>query len=121
MIGEVKQVIVVRSDIRMSKGKLAVQVAHAAVIAAFKAYKSPRWRSWFDEWWSTGQKKVVLKGGGERDLLGYAAEAEKLGLPTSIVRDAGRTELEPGTLTAIGIGPGPSDLIDRVTGGLKLL
>ncbi len=118
---EYKQVIAVRTDIRMGKGKLAVQVAHAAVSAAFKAYNSRRWRRWFDLWWETGQKKIVVKGGSEKDLLDLAYRAEKLDLPVSIVRDAGRTQLEPGTLTAIGIGPAPSEVIDKVTGGLKLL
>ncbi len=120
-MAEYKQVIIVRTDIDMSRGKLAVQVAHAAVMAACMAYRSSRWRDWFDEWWRTGQKKVVVRGGGEADLLRLAGLAERLGLPVSIVRDAGRTELAPGTLTAVGVGPGPSDLIDRVTGGLKLV
>jgi PTH2 family peptidyl-tRNA hydrolase len=118
---EYKQVIVVRTDIKISKGKLAVQVAHAAVTAAFKAYMDERWRKWFDYWWKTGQKKIVVKGGGEKELLMIASEAEKLGLPVSVIRDAGLTELEPGTLTAIGIGPAPSELIDKITGRLKLL
>ncbi len=118
---EYKQVIAVRTDIEMSKGKLAVQVAHAAVTAAFTAYKNPRWRRWFEEWWITGQKKVVVKGGGEKELLEIASRAEDLGLPVSVIRDAGRTELLPGTLTAVGIGPAPSNIVDKVTGRLKLL
>jgi len=116
---EYKQAIVVRTDIKMSKGKLAVQVAHASLIAAFKAYE--RYREWFEKWWSSGQKKVVLKGGGEKDLMDLANKAREKDLPVSIVRDAGLTELEPGTLTAIAIGPAPSKLIDDVTGELKLL
>lgn len=120
-MSEIKQVIAVRTDIEMSRGKLAVQVAHAAVLAAFKAYRSMEWRKWFDEWWASGQKKVVVKGGGERDLLGLVDKAVRLGLPVSVVRDAGRTELSPGTLTAVAVGPAPKELVDKVTGSLKLL
>lgn len=116
---EYKQVIIVRTDIKMSKGKLAVQVAHAAVTAAFEAYKEKK--EWFLEWWAAGQKKIVVKGGGEKDLLKYADRARRNGLPVAVIRDAGLTELRPGTLTAVGIGPAPSRKIDEITGDLKLL
>ncbi|OYT40330.1 MAG: aminoacyl-tRNA hydrolase [Desulfurococcales archaeon ex4484_58] len=116
---EYKQVIVVRTDLEMSKGKLAVQVAHASVIAAFKAYHERR--EWFNAWWSSGQKKIVLRGKNMDELLKLARKAENKGLPVAIVRDAGLTELEPGTLTTIAIGPGPSSKIDEITGALKLL
>jgi len=116
--GEYKQVIVVRTDIKMSPGKLAAQVAHAAVTAAFNAYRSKP--EWFQEWWETGQKKVVLRGGCEAELLDLVEKARLQGLPYAVIRDAGRTELEPGTLTAIAIGPAPAELVDKITGGLKL-
>lgn len=119
MDNEFKQVIVVRTDIRMSRGKLAAQVAHAAVLSAFKAFKEKR--EWFDTWMRTGQKKVVVKVSSDKELLNIAREAEKLDLPVAVVKDAGLTELPPGTLTAVGIGPAPAKLIDKVTGGLKLL
>ncbi len=114
-----KQVILVRTDIRMSRGKLAAQVAHAAVAAAFEAYKVRR--EWFERWFEEGQKKVVLKGGSEEDLLFYYNKAKGMGLPAVIIRDAGHTELPPGTLTTAGIGPAPSEIVDKVTGNLKLL
>ena len=114
-----KQVIVVRIDLGMSRGKLAVQVAHASVLAAFKAYREKP--EWFRPWWDSGQKKVAVKASSEKELLEIADQARGLGLPVSIVRDAGLTELPPGTLTAIGIGPAPSSLIDKITGRLKLL
>jgi len=103
----------------MSKGKLATQVAHAAVIAAFKAFNEKR--DWFKAWWDSGQKKIVLKVKSKEELLEIAEKAMKKKLPVAIVYDAGLTELPPGTLTAVGIGPAPSKIIDEITGRLKLL
>ncbi|HWQ17184.1 MAG TPA: peptidyl-tRNA hydrolase Pth2 [Sulfolobales archaeon] len=119
-LDEFKQVIVVRTDLRMSPGKLAVQVAHASVDAALRSLRNERWRRWLDEWVSQGMKKVVVKGGGEEDLLRIYDECVKRELPCSIVRDAGRTELEPGTLTTVCVGPAPSNIVDEITGKLQL-
>ncbi|MEM4717155.1 MAG: peptidyl-tRNA hydrolase Pth2 [Desulfurococcaceae archaeon] len=114
-----KQVIVVRSDLNMSRGKLAVQVAHASVIAAFEASKKAQ--EWFHEWWISGQKKVVLRVNSEKELLEIYEKAKINELPVSLVTDAGLTELPPGTVTAVGIGPAPEDRVDKITGHLKTL
>ena len=109
-----KQVIVVRG-LRMSRGKLAAQCSHAAVSAALKTDKRI-----LDAWLASGQKKAVLKAGiGEIRIL--AEKCKKLGLPYCVVADAGRTELKPGTITCIGIGPGREEKINKVTGSLALL
>ena len=120
---EYKQVIAVRTDIKMSKGKLAAQVAHAAVEAVFLILDSghPEWTRWLREWRSQGQKKVVVRVQSEQELLQVYQEARRLGLPASLITDAGHTELPPGTRTTVGVGPAPSQLVDRVTGRLKLL
>ncbi|WP_435335427.1 peptidyl-tRNA hydrolase Pth2 [Haloarchaeobius sp. TZWWS8] len=111
-----KQAIVARMDIGMGKGKLAAQVAHASLSAYEDADRKTR-----NEWKGSGQKKVVLKANSERELFELADKAEREGLPNAIIRDAGHTQLEPGTVTALAVGPGDEELVDRVTGDLSLL
>ena len=110
-----KQAIVARTDIGMGTGKLAAQVAHASLSAYAKAGRRNRKR-----WKSGGQKKVVLKGDSERTLHELAAIADSEGIPHAIVRDAGHTQLEPGTVTTLAVGPADEELVDRVTGELSL-
>ena len=114
-----KQVIVVRTDLKMSKGKLAAQVAHAAVEAAELARRELR-RAWH-AWRKEGQCKIVVKAKSEGELVSLYDRARRLGLPATLIRDRGLTELPSGTTTCLGIGPGPADLVDRVTGDLPLL
>lgn len=110
-----KQAIVARTDIGMGTGKLAAQVAHASLSAYENAGPSAR-----SDWKSGGQKKVVLKGSGEKQLQELAEEARREGLPYALVRDAGHTQLEPGTVTALAVGPGAENIVDKVTGELSL-
>ena len=114
-----KQAIVVRTDLKMGKGKLAAQVAHASLSAAEAAReKKPLWyRGWRDE----GQAKIVLKVESEVALDDLLRKAKSAGLPASLIQDRGLTQLEPGTVTCLGIGPGPDAEVDEVTGKLKLL
>ncbi len=115
-MSEFKQVIVVREDLKLSRGKLAVQVAHAAIIGYERAD-----RRIVETWKLQGQKKIVLKVPNLRKLMEVKEKAEKLGLPTGVVVDAGLTEIPPGTVTAVVIGPDEAKKIDKVTGNLPLL
>ena len=117
-MGEIKQVIVVRTDLEMGKGKIAAQVGHACVMGAEHVRKSHP--EWFNDWWA-GQEKVVVKVSGIKELQEIKRHAIELNLPWSEVSDAGHTQLAPGTTTCISIGPAPENLIDKVTGNLKLL
>ena len=110
-----KQAIVARTDIGMGTGKLAAQVAHASLSAYEDADRLAR-----NEWKGEGQKKVVLKGQSESQLFELADVAEREGLPYAVIRDAGHTQLEPGTVTALAVGPGRDDIVDKVTGDLPL-
>jgi PTH2 family peptidyl-tRNA hydrolase len=114
-----KQVIVVRSDLKMSKGKTAVQVAHGSVTAADRVRKTnPEiWKAWFSE----GQKKVAVKVDSEDEIMRLQRVASFNDITSAMIRDAGMTELPPGTTTVIGIGPADSVKVDKVTGDLKLL
>jgi PTH2 family peptidyl-tRNA hydrolase len=110
-----KQAIVARTDIGMGRGKLAAQAAHASL----SAYEDTDSRT-RTNWKGDGQTKVVLKGDSERTLFELADRAEREGLPHAIIRDAGRTQLDPGTVTALAVGPGEEEVVDRVTGELSL-
>jgi len=109
----------VRSDLEMSKGKIAAQAGHAAVSAAEEAQRlHPRW---WKAWLKEGQCKIVVKVGSEKELLRLEEEAKESGLPSALISDRGLTELPPDTVTCLGIGPAPSYKVDRITGKLALL
>jgi PTH2 family peptidyl-tRNA hydrolase len=114
-----KQAIVVRSDLKMGKGKVAAQVAHASLSAAEEA--RGRKARWYEGWKEGGQAKIVLKVESEEELRDLLQKAKSAGLPASLIEDRGLTQLEPGTVTCVGIGPGPEPEIDAITGKLKLL
>ncbi len=114
-----KQVIVVRKDLGMGTGKLAAQVAHAAVMAV--EITKTRNTNWFNYWFRSGQAKVVLKVQTLVELLEIRKQAEDLDLVVAEVHDSGLTQIPEGTITCVGIGPGPSRMIDKVTNHLKLL
>ena len=101
---EYKMVIVMRSDLKMSKGKLAAQAAHAAVNCAFAA-----------------KKKVVLKVDSLERLYEIKAIVDANSINNSLITDAGRTEIAPGSVTCIGIGPSTDAILDKITGELSML
>ncbi len=111
-------VVVVRG-LRMGPGKLAAQVGHACVTAALRArdHDPQNFRRWLD----TGQMKIVLRVDVEKELYPIKSHAEDLGLTTALITDAGHTQLAPGTVTCLGIGPGTQARLDDVVGHLKLL
>ncbi|XP_014668426.1 PREDICTED: peptidyl-tRNA hydrolase 2, mitochondrial-like [Priapulus caudatus] len=117
--GEYKLVIAVRSDLKMGKGKIAAQCSHASVLA----YKQTQRKNpeLLKTWDYTGQPKVVVKVEDEEQMYDLAKHAKSLGLITSMIADAGRTQIAAGSKTVIGIGPGPKDIVDKVTGHLKLM
>ena len=110
-----KQVILVRKDLKLSQGKLASQVSHASVEAVLKSNKEKvnEWRKF--------SKKVVLKVEDEKELIRFKNLAEKAKLVTALIKDAGRTEVKPGTITCLAIGPDDDEKIDKITGKLKIL
>jgi len=110
-----KQVILVRTDLKMGKGKIATQACHASVGALRLADEN------IVEGWEKFAKKVVLKVKDEKELMKFYKKAKEEKFPCFLVRDAGLTQLEPGTVTALGIGPVEEKKINKITGRLKLL
>lgn len=113
-----KLAIAMREDLDLSCGKIAVQAAHASVECVLVCAKKNK--KWLSKWKAEGGKKVVLRVTGEEELRELERKAKKLGLVTSMIYDAGLTEVEPGTLTCLGIGPAPEDKMDVITGNLRL-
>jgi len=113
---EYKQVILVRADLKLPKGKLAVQVAHASVdcVLLSKRKKVMRWRK-------QGMKKIVLKVKDLKELRRYHFLAMENGFIKSLISDAGHTVVESGTITCLGIGPDISEKIDEISKNLKMI
>ena len=114
-----KMVMVVRTDLGMGKGKVAAQCAHAAVECYKKA--SRKTPSLVKQWETFGQKKVAVKIDNEEEMLGLKRVAEAQGLVAVVIRDAGHTQVAQGSPTVLGVGPGPAEVVDKVTGHLKLM
>lgn len=114
--GSFKQVIVVNKSLGMSQGKLAAQVAHASILSMFEAPEGI-----VCGWLDNSYPKIVLQVESTQDLLDLQEKANELNLPSALVIDEGRTELSNGSITCLGIGPGTKELIDEVTGELRLL
>lgn len=111
-----KQVIVVRKDLKMDKGKIAAQVAHASL----EAYKKADPKD-IVEWEGEGMKKVVVGVKDIKELMYIKEKVKGARMPYAVIRDSGRTQLKPSTVTSMGIGPVEEEKLDRITRGLKLL
>ena len=115
---QIKQVIIMRSDLEMSRGKAVAQGAHASLMSYFQAEKMNKQIA--KEWLDTGEKKIVLKVMDEEALTKLYKAFEFKKIPCALVSDAGLTQLPPGTKTALGIGPWMESEIDMFTKGFKL-
>jgi PTH2 family peptidyl-tRNA hydrolase len=116
--GEIKQAIIIRSDLEMSKGKAVAQGAHASLMGFFEAERADR--NVTKKWLEQGEKKIVLKTESEESLIKLYNAFKYKKVPCALVADAGLTELPPGTKTALGVGPWMSEELDDITGRLKL-
>ena len=111
-----KQVIVVRKDLKMRRGKECAQAAHASVEAVLRSDKRL-----VDAWRHEGMKKIVLKVADEKELLKLNQQAKDASLTTAIITDAGLTVVAPGTKTCCAIGPDLAKKIDAITSNLKVM
>ncbi|KAJ2157746.1 hypothetical protein GGF46_004279 [Coemansia sp. RSA 552] len=118
-IGEdIKMVLVIRTDLGMSKGKVAAQCSHAALACYRQARRKEP--ALLKAWEMMGETKVTVRCTSEEELLQLQGRAQNAGLVAQSIRDAGRTQIAAGSRTVLGIGPGPTSLIDRVSGNLQL-
>ncbi len=111
-----KQVILVRTDLKMPKGKMATQCSHAAVEAVLNSDSRK-----IEAWRLNGMKKSVLKVNDKKELFECNKKAKALGLKTALITDAGKTFFKKSTTTCLAIGPDEEYKIDKVTGNLKLI
>jgi len=111
-----KQVILVREDLNLPRGKMSAQVSHASVDCVLKSDKKL-----LEKWKDQGGKKVVLKVDDEKELIKYMSMIENEGIKVALIKDAGHTVIEPGTVTCLGVGPDMEEKIDKITGKLKMV
>ncbi|KAK5637303.1 hypothetical protein RRF57_013015 [Xylaria bambusicola] len=149
---ECKLVLVVRTDLGMTKGefsfiiqklvnvasswfltipasvgKIAAQCSHAT-LACYKTLSRSAARQptsaeakILQRWERLGQAKIAVQVKSQDELLTLMGKARSLGVTAEVIQDAGRTQIDPGSLTVLGVGPAPKSLVDQITGGLKLL
>lgn len=111
--------LVVRSDLKMTTGKIGAQCSHAAIMCYSKAEKKKPQH--LKAWLNLGQPKVVLRVGSQAEIEYLAKIADEKNVVNGLVRDAGRTQVLSGTVTVLGIGPDTKTKVDELTGKLRLL
>jgi PTH2 family peptidyl-tRNA hydrolase len=123
-----KQVIVIRKDLGMRKGKMCAQAAHASMKVFFDRKIIPytdtlmipvsqEMRHWVDEEFT----KICVGVNSEQELLDIHKAAVEKDIPCSLIQDAGHTEFKEPTYTTVAVGPAKAELIDEITGKLTLL
>ncbi|KAH8169017.1 peptidyl-tRNA hydrolase PTH2 domain-containing protein [Sarocladium implicatum] len=122
---ECKLILVVRTDLGMTKGKIAAQCSHAT-LACYKslsraASTSPQAANLLRRWESLGQAKIALQVKSQDEILQLQKQARAQGITAEVIQDAGRTQIEAGSMTVLGVGPAPRSAVDKITGHLKLL
>ena len=115
----VKQVIVVRSDLKMEKGKLCSQACHASIEAFLKTQKKESFLA--SQWLKDGMPKIIVKANSLKELLDLNKQAQNSGISSAVIKDAGKTQVKAGSVTALGLGPASDRELDKITGKLKLL
>ncbi|MGN0176633.1 MAG: aminoacyl-tRNA hydrolase [Methanobrevibacter sp.] len=111
-----KQVIIVRTDLKMGKGKIAAQCCHGS-IGSYKKASPDKIKKWENEAYA----KVVLKVKTLDELTELKKLADINKVPNYLVVDAGRTQIPTSSVTVLALGPDEDEIIDKITGDLKLL
>ena len=120
---DLKMVFLVRQDLKMKAGKIAAQVAHAAIglyddiIFGNDIYQKEA----LDYWVNYGQKKIVLRIPNLDTMMNAYKQCKKESIATCLITDAGLTQVEPLSKTVLGIGPDKSEKINKITGTFKLM
>lgn len=125
-MSEIKQVIVMRKDLEMRKGKMIAQGSHAAMKFLTNRLSNGKFNGSFNketiEWLETGMTKICCYVNSEEELTTLVHAAQIKNIPVNTIIDAGRTEFNGvPTLTCAAFGPWHSEEVDKVTGHLKLL
>lgn len=125
---QVKQVIIIRKDLGMRKGKIASQAAHASMAAILKHADirgmtcSIEMTEEMEQWLSGIFTKICVAVNSEEELLSVYNKAEDAGLSCALIKDSGLTEFGGvPTYTAVAVGPNKNIEIDKITSHLKLL
>lgn len=127
-MGNSKQAIIMRRDLRMRRGKEISQGGHAAIAFLAQRLRDANIDIWKllnllpqREWMLGGSAKITLQTHSEAELLDLHAKALRLGLESHLITDSGKTEFDGvPTNTCIAIGPDKAEKVDEVTGALKL-
>jgi PTH2 family peptidyl-tRNA hydrolase len=117
--GKIKQVILIIKNLDMGTGKIAAQASHASLESYLETMKTDQ--NIASKWLEEGQTKIVLKVKDQTEAASIKKKLREAGIPFKAVKDAGQTQVPPGTETAIGIGPYYETELDKITGDLPLL